>query len=448
MGVRFRKSVKICKGVRVNFSKSGASVSLGGHGHTTNISKRGVRSTISIPGTGISYSTKVSGSSSAKKKTNKAKSKSTRTSTSRPAAARAKMQTFALRMQDDGKVIIEDAYGREITDAATLRTIRASEPYRIKREELEQQRQKIIDEKILDSEAENRKFIAIYKLSAEVDSMADFERRLRDLRPDEYIAEEYEIEMPSVSDIRSELWKEAEENISGGFFAKKARQQYVEEHLTERVNEATDEWEQNRNEFLQEQEMERQAAEAIYQQEYELEKKVLTGLIEGDDEIICDVFDSWIATCELPVEINIAYDWIPENRVMMLDIDLPEIEDLPDTRLTKLASGTLKEKKKSVSQLRGEYSSLVFGLAVFITSNVFNVSPMIEKVLISGYTQRRNKDGDINDDYIYSIKFTRDMFEGVAIAENSPIELCMAAENRCKMTSTALFKAIKPYDSF
>jgi len=57
MGFRFRRSVKIIPGVRLNFSKSGTSLSLGGRGFTTNISKRGTKTTVGLPGTGISYST-------------------------------------------------------------------------------------------------------------------------------------------------------------------------------------------------------------------------------------------------------------------------------------------------------------------------------------------------------------------------------------------------------
>jgi hypothetical protein len=60
MGFRFRKSVKIAPGVKINLSKSGGSLSLGGRGATVNISSRGVRSTYSIPGTGISYVTQTS----------------------------------------------------------------------------------------------------------------------------------------------------------------------------------------------------------------------------------------------------------------------------------------------------------------------------------------------------------------------------------------------------
>lgn len=60
MGFRFRKSLKIAPGLRINLSKSGVSYSLGRRGLTTNISSRGIRETVGIPGTGLSYSKNIS----------------------------------------------------------------------------------------------------------------------------------------------------------------------------------------------------------------------------------------------------------------------------------------------------------------------------------------------------------------------------------------------------
>ena len=60
MGFRFRKSVKIAPGLKLNLSKSGGSLSIGGRGATVNLSNRGVRSTYGIPGTGLSYVTQTS----------------------------------------------------------------------------------------------------------------------------------------------------------------------------------------------------------------------------------------------------------------------------------------------------------------------------------------------------------------------------------------------------
>jgi len=56
MGFRFRKSIKLMPGVRVNISKSGPSVSIGGRGATVNIGRKGTRTTVGLPGTGLSYS--------------------------------------------------------------------------------------------------------------------------------------------------------------------------------------------------------------------------------------------------------------------------------------------------------------------------------------------------------------------------------------------------------
>ena len=61
MGMRFRKSIKICKGVKVNFSKSGASLSLGGRGHGVTFGGSGTRAHVGIPGTGLSYNTRIGG---------------------------------------------------------------------------------------------------------------------------------------------------------------------------------------------------------------------------------------------------------------------------------------------------------------------------------------------------------------------------------------------------
>lgn len=56
MGLRYRKSINLLPGVKLNISKSGFSTSIGKPGNTLNISSRGTKSTIGIPGTGLSYS--------------------------------------------------------------------------------------------------------------------------------------------------------------------------------------------------------------------------------------------------------------------------------------------------------------------------------------------------------------------------------------------------------
>lgn len=56
MGFRFRRSVRILPGVRLNLSGGGASVSLGPRGFHYTVGSKGARVTAGIPGTGLSWS--------------------------------------------------------------------------------------------------------------------------------------------------------------------------------------------------------------------------------------------------------------------------------------------------------------------------------------------------------------------------------------------------------
>ncbi|HAX90785.1 MAG TPA: hypothetical protein DCY07_01055 [Rhodospirillaceae bacterium] len=61
MPFRFQKRLKLLKGLTLNLSKGGASVTVGKKGAGINIGKNGVTGNAGIPGTGISYREKLSG---------------------------------------------------------------------------------------------------------------------------------------------------------------------------------------------------------------------------------------------------------------------------------------------------------------------------------------------------------------------------------------------------
>jgi len=79
MGFRFRKSITIVPGLRVNLGKKGASLSVGGRGATINLSKKGARATVGIPGTGISYTENLSEPLSLSENTNSIDSRNSST---------------------------------------------------------------------------------------------------------------------------------------------------------------------------------------------------------------------------------------------------------------------------------------------------------------------------------------------------------------------------------
>ena len=56
MGFRFRRRIKIAPGIRLNIGKNGMSTSVGRRGFTMNIGRGKTRTTVGLPGTGLSYS--------------------------------------------------------------------------------------------------------------------------------------------------------------------------------------------------------------------------------------------------------------------------------------------------------------------------------------------------------------------------------------------------------
>lgn len=57
MGFRFRKSIKILPGLKINLTHKGiSSASIGKPGASVNIEKKGTQTSVGIPGTGLSYS--------------------------------------------------------------------------------------------------------------------------------------------------------------------------------------------------------------------------------------------------------------------------------------------------------------------------------------------------------------------------------------------------------
>lgn len=69
MGVRFRKRIKIAKGLTINVSNGGVSATVGRPGASVNVgSKNGPSATVGVPGSGVSYTKKLGAGSGRKRR--------------------------------------------------------------------------------------------------------------------------------------------------------------------------------------------------------------------------------------------------------------------------------------------------------------------------------------------------------------------------------------------
>ncbi len=156
----------------------------------------------------------------------------------------------------------------------------------------------------------------------------------------------------------------------------------------------------------------------------------------------------WLRGITLPFAFAVDLsDFDTETGTIFIDLDLPEIEDLPDEIAKHGRGGSFTTAEVSAAQLREDYAICAFGLGVFFASHMFSLAAALENITLSAFTQRRNTRGDLSDDYIYSVKFTR---EGLAaygpLDDDDPREVAMSFENRCRLSRQNRFSAIRPYE--
>lgn len=459
MAIRFRKSVKIMPGVKVNFSSSGTSMTVGPKGFTTTYGKRGKYRNVGIPGTGISTRYKVGGK---KRHTKNARKGAGRRTTSAgaqrqpqiPAAVREWMEytgernpQVAIDLALDGTITLYDANDQVITDPQLISIIKRTPMYKDQLPALKEEHAEEVAARVEEMNAENDEFIKIYQYSPPVLRRDYYEEALARLKPEHVDPNPFTVAPPTSEGVRALLMEDAKREVKGSIFRRgQLRQLYVDDHFPDRFLEETKRWEREKSRFEAAEGKRIAVINERYQEEYEGIRLSLEKALEGATDYIEAAAEEWIAGCDLPVEIFTQFEYRSEDNCLMVDLDLPEIEDLPTQVATQLANGNLKIKDKTQKQLRYEYAECVFGLAVYVAANLMNASPNIKFVTVSGYTQRRNKAGDVCDDYIYSIRFARGAFYDIDYESMDPELFCLSFfENRCNITQTKMFKVIQPF---
>ncbi len=166
--------------------------------------------------------------------------------------------------------------------------------------------------------------------------------------------------------------------------------------------------------------------------------------IAGDEDTIENFICTFMNNLELAYDVRVNYEL--EDHILYADLDLPEIENI-SAEYPALSRGKIVQKTKTAKMLREEYAQTVMSLGVFLSACFFNESPYIEQVVMSGFTSVRNKDGDLVDQYLYSVKYTRDVFEKTDLSGLDDLYgFILRFENRINLSSASNFKPVTPYE--
>lgn len=150
----------------------------------------------------------------------------------------------------------------------------------------------------------------------------------------------------------------------------------------------------------------------------------LQNVKDGGRDYIITAISSLFPDDELPMEYFVDFTYEEENGRVMVDLDLPEIEDLPDKKIVLTPTGKKSARMKSKTDLRSDYAHCVFSLAIYVAYSIFNVSLKIEEIEISGFTQRKETNSAVaTDQYIFLVSFTRNLFSEMDFSKLSSVQI-------------------------
>ena len=438
--MRFRKRISLGKGASINLSKSGVSFTGGVKGASVNIGSKGTFLNTSIPGTGL-YDRKKIGGSSSKKSSTSGKASGVSGSgyerTAQEYAQNISNLQVSYIYHDDGSITFKDPSGHEITNPALIREIKASPEYKAELARMSEERVRLYNEQM-------DQIINIQRLTRRVYTTEAWTARIKAMKPKQYEYEAFTEPKPLMGDVLRDLSLEAEVMILEKNRKKKAKlcERYVSDTKAYEFRDRMKEWAVRRDAFKETQRHSAARFEAEEKQRLEKKKVLYLQLVQGNQLYVDKAIDGWLSGVRFDFDFNLEYEHA--GNALCVDLDLPEIEDLPDVKAQKMANGTVKYKAKSQKEKKEDYSRCVFGLAVYFAGNLFNKALGVQEILVSGYTQRRNKTGDMVDDYIYSILFDRQTFTDLDY-EDEPHDNCMRFRNRTLQKKDLSFKAIVPY---
>ena len=113
----------------------------------------------------------------------------------------------------------------------------------------------------------------------------------------------------------------------------------------------------------------------------------------------------------------------------------------------------LSVKEMSAIQVQKLYMHHVHGIGFRIIGEVFAALPEARRVVLSGYTQRRDKGtGQLTDEYLYSVSVLRSVWNAIDFSEAGlmgldVIESLAQFNLRRTMSKTGVFKPIIPFST-
>lgn len=393
MPVRFRKSIKLAPGIRMNLSGSGVGWTLGPRGSSIGISKRGTRLNSSFMGF-----------SSSQKLTGPKKS-------SRPAID-SKSQTLislTCEVDDEGNLSFRDANGNELP------------------------------EHVIDAAKKQNREVILSFIQRKCDDINNGIELLSNIHLDTPNCFSRPTFTPMAFDEPEPTQRSPKKPSLWDRLFKKRMQRITDQnaHLYAAFQVELYDWQQRKDLFYQQAEIRKQIIEkGIYNNTADMEvwlEDVMQGI-------------TW------PRETLASFEITESGDSVLFDVDFPELEHMPGNTATVPVRGLkLALKPMSSTAIQKLYMAHIHGVAFRIIGETFAALPLANTVVLSGYSQRPNKaTGRVGDEYLLSVRVTRSEWMKIAFDQLAHIDVVASLEQfelRRQMSKTGIFKPIEPFSN-
>lgn len=390
MGLRYRKSFKLAPGLRLNMSKSGFGLSMGPRGMSMSFGPSGTYQNVNLPG-GFSFRDRIGGPTPHR-------SSSPKVSLS-----------VSICLEDNGTVYFKDHEGNilhpHLQDLAK-----------------KQQGETIKTWLVKNCEEINRKIETLDAIH--------FSTPPPSQRPT-YTPTPFTSE-PPIPPYPKGL------GILGALFP------WVRRRIESENAKAETEY-QDRMQTWRDYKTKHEQAEAT-------RRTLLEERLYNDPEAMQTVLEERLGAIQWPRETNVATEVASDGRIVVIEVDLPEIEDMPKKTAHYGGRGwKVKMEDLSSSKISQLYMRHVHGIGFRIIGETFAAVPNTQEVVVSGYSQRPNKiTGQVADEYLFSVRVSRQSWSTLGFDNLAAIDVTESLsqfELRRDMSKSGVFKPIEPFKS-
>lgn len=426
MAFRFRNTIRIAPGIRLNLGKAGVSLSAGVRGATVTAGQRGVFGNIGLPGTGMSYRTRLDKSPAHRRRVEQEEKRQHRKNRQQQVKHNTSdLGQVTLSLDDKGQLFMVDLSGLPL-DAGLRRRLQKDFEVEI-REWLEERMEAIngdmelllnphLDTLSPDSSPPEYQRVPFTELQPTKPQLQEL--ALPPAQPEPPHIGWLDRLIPGRKQSLLNAWQEAQTDWNLSLRHWEEEKERLDKQQTQIMREYEQElakWRERKEDHDQYQRAESsQFAERLLK----------------DTELMAKVLQVELEALDWPRETLIDFELDEDGHLLKVDVDLPEIERFPQQE-ARLGARELRLvlKQKSQTQLRYEYARHVHGVLLRIIGAAFATLPRIQQLIISGYSQRLNQaTGYTEDEYLISALVLRTDFEQINFDNLEEVDPILALE--------------------